>query len=104
MWFDPWVRKIPQRRKWQPTPVFMPGEFHGLSRGRKELDTVKQLSTHACPYLFSSADLTALKISHPVGRRLLVPFSSGKTEVQRIEFLWRIGRAYGCHVKYRVPN
>ena len=23
--FDPWVRKIPWRRKWQPTPVFLPG-------------------------------------------------------------------------------
>ena len=27
--FDPWVRKIPWRGKWQPTPVFLPGEFHG---------------------------------------------------------------------------
>ena len=27
--FDPWVRKIPWRRKWQPTTVFLPGEFHG---------------------------------------------------------------------------
>ena len=27
--FSPWVRKIPWRRKWQPTPVFLPGEFHG---------------------------------------------------------------------------
>ena len=27
--FDPWVRKIPWRRKWQPTPVFLPGESHG---------------------------------------------------------------------------
>ena len=27
--FDPWVGKIPWRRKWQPTPVFLPGEFHG---------------------------------------------------------------------------
>ena len=27
--FDPWVRKIPWRRKQQPTPVFLPGEFHG---------------------------------------------------------------------------
>ena len=26
--FDPWVWKIPWRRKWQPTPVFLPGEFH----------------------------------------------------------------------------
>ena len=27
--FDPWVGKIPWRRKWQPIPVFLPGEFHG---------------------------------------------------------------------------
>ena len=27
--FDPWVGKIPWRRKWQPTPVFFPGESHG---------------------------------------------------------------------------
>ena len=27
--FDPWVRKIPWRRAWQPTPVFMPEESYG---------------------------------------------------------------------------
>ena len=27
--FDPWVGKIPWRRPWQPTPVFLPGEPHG---------------------------------------------------------------------------
>ena len=26
---DPWVRKIPWRRKWQPTPVLLSGKFHG---------------------------------------------------------------------------
>ena len=26
--FDPWVWKIPWRRAWQPTPVFLPGESH----------------------------------------------------------------------------
>ena len=25
--FDPWVGKIPWRRKWQPTPVFLPGRI-----------------------------------------------------------------------------
>ena len=41
--FHPWVGKIPWRRAWQPTPVFLPGEFHGLRilascspQGRKE--------------------------------------------------------------------
>ena len=27
--FNPWVRKIPQGSRWLPTPVFLPGEFHG---------------------------------------------------------------------------
>ena len=27
--FDPWVGRIPWRREWQPTPVFLPGETHG---------------------------------------------------------------------------
>ena len=30
--FDPWVRKIPWRRKQQPTPVFWPGKSHGQRR------------------------------------------------------------------------
>ena len=28
-WDDPWVGKIPWRREWLPTPVFLSGEFHG---------------------------------------------------------------------------
>jgi len=26
---DPWVMKSPWRRKWQPTPIFLPGKSHG---------------------------------------------------------------------------
>ena len=54
--FNPWVRKIPWRRKWQPTPVFLPGKSNGRRRlagyspwGRKESDTTKWfhfLETH----------------------------------------------------------
>ena len=29
--FNLWVRKVPWRRKWQPTPVFLPGKFHDRS-------------------------------------------------------------------------
>ena len=46
--FNFWFGKIPQRRKWQPTPVFLPGEFHGQRSlagyrpwGCKESDTNK---------------------------------------------------------------
>ena len=27
--FDPWVGKISWKRAWQPTPVFLPGEYQG---------------------------------------------------------------------------
>ena len=27
--FNPWIMKIPRRRKWGPTPVLLPGKFHG---------------------------------------------------------------------------
>ena len=43
--FNPWVGKIPWRRAWQPTPVFLPGEFHGQRNlgpwGCKESDTAE---------------------------------------------------------------
>ena len=47
-----WVEKILWRRKWQPTPVFLPGESHGQRslaatvRGCKELGMTEGLSTH----------------------------------------------------------
>ena len=28
-WINPWIRKILWRSEWQPSPVFLPGEFHG---------------------------------------------------------------------------
>ena len=30
--FDPWVGKIPWRRKWRPPSVFLPGKLHGQRR------------------------------------------------------------------------
>ena len=68
--FDPWVGKIPWRRKWQPTPVFLPGESHGqrsvvvrhngtdfacrwhTCRSTQQIDSIRQLSisqTEASP-------------------------------------------------------
>ena len=47
--FDPWVGKIPWRRAWQPTPVFLPGESPGQRNlvgyspwGHKESDTTER--------------------------------------------------------------
>ena len=46
--WETWVRKIPWRRKWLPTPVFRPGEFHGLYSPWfcKELETTERLLLH----------------------------------------------------------
>ena len=48
--FDPWVGRIPWRRKWQTTPVFLAGESHGPRSlvgyspwGCKESDTAERL-------------------------------------------------------------
>ena len=48
---NPWIGKIPWRSKWQPTPVFLPGEFYGQRRlagysswGHKESDTTERLT------------------------------------------------------------
>ena len=48
--------KIPWRRKWQPTPIFLPGKVHGLRSlvddspwGRKESDTTEQLTYTSFP-------------------------------------------------------
>ena len=49
--FEPWIGKIPWRRKWQPTPVFLPGKIHGQRSqvgyspwGLKESDMTEQLN------------------------------------------------------------
>ena len=54
--FNSWVGKIPWRRKWQPTPVFLPGKPHGQRSlvgyspwGHKESDTTERLHFHFQP-------------------------------------------------------
>ena len=64
--YHPWVRKIPWRRPWQPTPVFLPGESHGQRslvgyspqghrRARQNLATKQQHNTYimlCIPYIY----------------------------------------------------
>jgi len=56
---DPWVERCPWRREWLPTPVFWPGEFHGLYSpwGCTELDATEWLS-HVTLY-------SVLQFCHP---------------------------------------
>ena len=48
--FDPWVKEVPWKRTWQPTPVFLPGKSHGHRSlagyspwGHKELDMAEAM-------------------------------------------------------------
>ena len=57
--FDPWVGKIPWSRKWQSTPVFLSGEFHGqrslvaIVYGDAESDMTEQLGSDShCDLLY----------------------------------------------------
>ena len=56
-WVWSLVRKIPWRREGLPTPVFWPGELHGLYSpwGRKELDTTEGLSYPLSSFSHSSS-------------------------------------------------
>ena len=55
--FHPWVRKIPWRRAWQPTPVFLPGESPwteepcGLQSVGSQSDATEHMADTAHPYV-----------------------------------------------------
>ena len=59
--FDPWVRKIPWKRKWQPIPAFLPGKSHGQRSlagyspwDQKESNMTEWACTHAFLLLWLS--------------------------------------------------
>ena len=61
--FDHWVEKIPWRRAWQPTPVFLPREPHGQRsvvgyspKNCKELGTT-EVTEHAHTHRSTESDL-----------------------------------------------
>jgi len=66
--FDLWVGTMPWNRKWQPTPLFLPGEFHGQrslvdprSWGHKESDMTEHTHTkHIRGFTVGSEDFLFL--------------------------------------------
>ena len=46
--FDPWVGKIPWRRTWQPTPIFLPGESPWTEKPGRLVSTGSQKVKHDC--------------------------------------------------------
>ena len=74
----PWVQSllgnVPRRMEWLPTPVFWPGEFHGLYGpwGHQESDTTERLSLSLSPQFHLFQDVIELE-SHSI----LWPFQTG---------------------------
>ena len=65
--FDPWVRKSTWRREWLPTPVFLPGEFHGQRNlvgyspwGCKESDTTEELTLSLLNYVVDYSNYSCI--------------------------------------------
>ena len=126
--FDPWVGKIPWRRKWQSTPVLLPGKSHGQRSlvgyspwGGKESDMTKRLHFHFhCTIaLISHASKVMLKIlqarlqqyvnhENPDGQ---AGFSKGRgTRDQIASIHWIMEKArefqkniYFCFIDYAKP-
>ena len=107
--FDPWVGKIPWRRAWQPTPVFLPGESHGQRNlvgyspwSCKELDMTEATQHAQRPsslisdlfFFFLISDL--LSFSFPLcfsGRKISTPFCLIETP-----FKYRLNSFYFCGI------
>ena len=107
--FDPWVRKMPSWRAWQPTSVFLPGESHRQRRlasyspwGRKELDTTEATQHAHMQHTISALKKLAISINlwifirqfrHILGckKQLIfqVSYSQG-SEPQRDNYKFRI--------------
>ena len=97
MLFDPRVQKIPWSRKWQPTPVFLPGKSHGqrslagcrpLHHG--ESDMTEQLS------MFKSQTLLAMNILQIFPLKYIKYISSLSTNVLIIFFASPKHTKTGC--------
>ena len=81
--FDPWVRKISWRRKWQPTPVFLPGKSHGWRNlvgyspwDPKELDMTKRLHFLFYLCIISATIPQSSSLRHRAFIALSGPYSS----------------------------
>ena len=94
--FNPWVGKIPWRRKWQPIPVFLPGESHGRRslvgyspRGRKESDTTEHLHFTSLHFtsLESPLDCKEIKLVYSKGNQSWI--FTGRTDAEaETPILW----------------
>ena len=96
--FDLWARKIPRRRAWQPTPVFLSGESHaqrslaGYSPwGCKELDT----TMHACNCLQEQLPASEKEEPESVSSQGLGMISEGLGDIVEKKMTTHLYKSYG---------
>ena len=97
--FNPWVRKIPWRRKWQPTPVFLPGESHGQRslagyspQSCNELDMIERLTTVLDGFTTEIFCRWQLVCAHFTGQNMTLLFINDLT----VLFLGPVSYMYLC--------
>ena len=129
--FNPWVRKIPWRRKWQPTLVFFPGESHGQrtlvgytpwghQRVRHDLATKQPQQNLSLNEFYHNLFLRLLSFTHlwhfarkKIFLLLFSPFQQNfvplgslrciLSSFKRWAQLWPLSRLHTAPCKYRNP-
>ena len=90
LWLDPWVRRMPwRRRKWQPTPVFLPGKsmtrgtcqttVRGVAKIRTRLSTCVYTHTHTHTHTPVYLKQHSRRRIHPYCNHYLGSFDSPTT-------------------------
>ena len=117
--FHPWVGKIPWRKEWQPTPVLLPGKFHGHRSlagyspwGRKESDMTKRLTRYKYSVYFRYKEAKHLDYGHPDNnerkwkRKPLspVPVLSNSLQPHGLYSQWNSPRKPICKPRVRLEN
>ena len=90
---NPWVGKIPWRRKWQPTPVFLPGKSHGQRSlagyspwGHRESDTTEDTCMYNAIYSFCHARNPRASDGHRSRGSPGIPSSLGRREGRALDW------------------
>ena len=94
MGFESWIRKIPWRRAWQPTPVFLPGESYGQRSlvgyslwGCKKSD-MAEMTEYACTLMVFSwsveSEVQETKSNHGSTFKTSVFFSANKQKLKQV--------------------
>ena len=108
LWFNPWAGKIPWRKAWQPTPVFLPGESPWSEEpGRlqsieyKELDWSNLACTNTCTHIIKSlccAPETNKELEH-----LSLSLGFGINELWEMALTNWVSSSFTCTVEKILP-